>query len=152
MATQYRVPTLGATTFITDPGRIIEYQLRFYLATVRSASSAFYTNIRSYIDTVSTLGHDRAAIAAAVSSDLLYVLKRVFYNDTQNINVDVTTRDDANWANGYQIVIKITVTIGGVIYYYSPDVTMVNGIPRLSNDTVVTSPLTSSSFNLGSKS
>lgn len=146
MATTYRVPTMGATTFLTDPGEIIKYQLRNYLAMPRSSSDVYYDSIRSYMDTVSRHQHNRDVFRAQVESDIEYVLKRVFYNDTAGVSVSVTTKDGPSGTMGYYVVILATVTIDGYLHSVSPDFVIVNGIPMMRNDQVSKIAITSSIY------
>lgn len=146
MSTVYRVPTTGASLFITDPGEIIIYQIRHYLATARSASDVYYDSIRSYMDTYSRSGHDRDLFRSEVEADMKYIFKTIFYNDTAGLSVTITTTDVTGSPNTYNVVFMITITINNVLYSVSPEVYISNGVPVIRNDNVSSMPLTASTF------
>lgn len=126
------VPTLGATTLLTDPGQIIAYQLRQFATTPRSLSAIYENQVISLGDIISKSGQDQQAIITPTTNALTTVFNNIFGQGAALVSVGTTQYSEAQ----YSLIISVQVTLNGQTYGISSTVQVNNGVLVLENDNV----------------
>lgn len=108
------IPTLGTTSYLTDPSTKIGYVLRQFAAAPKNATATFYNETISLQDILSRYAQDRDAVREPIIADLTRVYNNVF-PDASAVTIDVQLQDVPEKA-AYNIIIGVTVIIAGVPY------------------------------------
>lgn len=127
------IPTLGATTLLTDPGQIIAYVIRQFCTTPRSISTIYQDSVISLGDILSRASNDSTAATQQAQIALTKVFGSIFGNGS--INVSVTSEQVTSAT--YSLLIVVQVNYNNTIYGISNTVQVNNGVLVLENDTVV---------------
>ncbi len=127
------VPTLGATTFLTDPSEIIAYVVRHFCAAPQSASNTYFDITYSLGDILSRYSYAANAVITPITTALMQILTNIF-GTTGFPTVTVTTSFDTDTT--YTITIFVQVLISGVFHTIDPTISVSNGTIRMTNDIV----------------
>jgi hypothetical protein len=134
MTTTFAVPTLGATTLLTEPGDIIAYQLRQFATTPQSISTLYYDQVISLIEIISRAGNDSQRVLGPAQEALTSVLNRIFGDNAAQVEVSAEQINDAL----YTLVLSVQVAVNNQVYGISSTVQINNGVLVLPNDMVPT--------------
>lgn len=128
------VPTLGATTLLTDPSQILAYVIRQFCTTPQHISTLYYQNVISLGDLISRSGNDANAVAGPAQTALMQVLNAIFGSGAASVSTEINQLTDAS----YSLVLVVQVVYQGQVYGVTPTVQVTNGVLVLQNDTLPT--------------
>lgn len=128
------VPTLGATTFVTDPGQILAIVLRSYITLPKSRSDIYTDEIISYMDDVSRISYDMTVFSETVEASLSSAYDRIFKGS--GVSVSVTCTPVVTTGTNYDVELTIVAQDSNYTYTMLPLIANSNGSFNISNDTV----------------
>ena len=124
------VPTLGVTTFLTDPTKIMAYVLRQYVTAPKTATYVWTDEIISLTETLSRFEDIQENVREPISRDLTSALNRIFDNDQTQVQVETERREDNI---SYNVVINMTVFKNGQPFTLSDNVIIRDGLPVVND-------------------
>ena len=132
------IPTLTATSYLTNPPDQIAYVLRHYAAGPKSNTDTYYDMTASLANTMSKYGQDRARMAKLVEMDLQPIFNRLYPPPAEVAisitTADVPTNDPSILPTRYSIVVAVRVIIGSLVYSTTSRIAVNEGAITLPTD------------------
>jgi hypothetical protein len=115
------VHTLGPGSIITDPNRILAYQMRHYSAAPKSALNVTQSLAVSLTYTVSYhQNKTQEELCSAIESEVTSMFNNIFGSESANVLVRSSPLEDI--AGGHLVAIAVSVTYEGRTYTFTDNV------------------------------
>lgn len=124
------VPTLGTTTYLTDPTDIVPYIIRHYASVPKSTTHMWTNEVVSLRDTITQFQNTPDSLRRQIVNDLTEVFNRIFQNSGTNVSVDI---EDIENNTAYNIIIEVTVFQNNFPFTLSNIILIEDGVPVVNN-------------------